>query len=132
VRLGATMVAERILVDGLIVWDMLCGTAGRPCPKSESALKLSSGRAVPPPCLFLFPRNIPDPRNNPNPKVRKLDDASFLKALVMEFGCNAVDLTDVNIQARMDGANVVRKTTLTREGRVVCESDWTELKRASR
>lgn len=135
-RLGATIVAERQLVDGLVIFDMVCGTAGRPCPKVDVAperrIILRDGRTVPPPCIYLFPRTIPDPRNNAHPPVRRLAETDFLLALAQVFGCNLNDITDVSIQVRMDGANVVRKTTLTRDGRVVKDSEWTELKRASR
>jgi len=34
-RLGAEVISRGQRVDGLIVWDMLCGTAARPCPKLE-------------------------------------------------------------------------------------------------
>src|ERR1044071_700867 len=133
-RLGATILAERQLVDGLVIFDMVCGTAGRPCPKIENApekrVQLRSGRIVPPPCIYLFPRTIPDPRNNPAPPVRRLNETHFLRALAQVFGCGAPDLTDVSIQVRMNGANVVRKTILTRDGRVVKESKWTNLRRA--
>ena len=64
--------------------------------------------------------------------MRKLDEAPFLQALAQEFACDGADLTDEGIQVRMDVPNVVRKTTLNREARKVWESDWTELKRASR
>ena len=32
-RLSAEIIEGKKLVDGLMVWDWLCGTLGRPCPK---------------------------------------------------------------------------------------------------
>jgi hypothetical protein len=134
-RLGAKILVERQPVDGLVIFDMVCGTAGRPCPKIENAperkFRLRSGRIVPPPCIYLFPRTIPDPRNNPKPPIRKLNETHFLKALAKVFGCDASEITDVNIHVRMEGANTVRKTILKRGTQVVKESDWTELKQLS-
>lgn len=43
VRLSATIIAEAKQIDGLVVWDWVCGTIGRPCPKllSSDAGRLS-------------------------------------------------------------------------------------------
>jgi hypothetical protein len=35
-RLSAEIIFREQRVDGLIVWDMVCGTIGRPCPKLEA------------------------------------------------------------------------------------------------
>lgn len=135
-RLGGKILAEKELVDGLIIWDMLCGTAGRPCPKldadSSRVKTLASGRNVPPPCLYLFPRTIPDPRNNPAPRAWGLRDVGLLKALYDAFGCRDEDVTSVYIEARMEGANVQRRTILVKEDSTIAQSDWTTLKRATR
>jgi len=133
-RLGATIVADKERVDGLIVWDFVCGTLGRPCPKLEQEksrqTKLASGRILPPPCIYLFPRTIPDPRNNASPKSWKLKELTFLKALSEAFKCDSDDITEVKIAAKMHNATVQRKTTLKRGNTIVAESDWTDLKRA--
>jgi len=135
-RLGGKIIAEKERVDALIIWDMLCGTAGRPCPKLEKqkarVVKLASGRTVPPPCIYLFPRTIPDPRNNSSPRPWGIKSVKLAHALWEEFGGDQADVTEVFIEARMSGANVERKTTLKRAGALVSESDWTELRRASR
>jgi len=133
-RIGAKIVAERTLVDGLIIWDMICGTKGRPCPKLATNLArgttLRNGKLVPPPCLYLFPRTVPDPRNNPNPKTRKLAEVGLLKALYDAFRCAESDVTEVGIEARMQGADVERRTVLRRQGKRITQSDWTVLKQA--
>lgn len=133
-RLGGKMIAEKEQVDALIVWDMLCGGPGRPCPKLNDYGRgaMVGDRRVPPPCVYLFPRTVPDPRNNPSPSVWKPSEIALVQALLAEFNGDERDITEVHIQARMNGANVERKTQLVRSGAVVVESDWTQLKRASR
>jgi hypothetical protein len=45
-------------VDGLIVWDMVCGTIGRPCPKlaaDPTRFTTVGPFNLPPPCIYLFP-----------------------------------------------------------------------------
>lgn len=34
-RLSAEIISRSQLVDGVIIWDMVCGTIDRPCPKIE-------------------------------------------------------------------------------------------------
>jgi hypothetical protein len=133
-RLSAEIVARRGLVDGLVVWDMLCGTIGRPCPKLMAdparATKVRH-RQVPPPCIYLFPRTIPDARNNPRPPVHTLDSVEFLKALFATFKCRADDVASAVFEVRMSGKHVERRTTLERDGSVLETSAWTKLRRAT-
>jgi hypothetical protein len=134
-RLGPTIVAEGQRVDALVIWDMLCGTIARPCPKLSDPtreIKLPSGAKVPPPCIYLFPRTKPDPRNNPKPLVWKLEELSFINALAKIFGCLNKEIIEIHIETRMQDADIQRKSTLIREGQVLAESKWTTLKRASR
>ncbi len=133
-RIGGKIVAERGQVDGLIIWDMLCGTAGRECPKllqdRSRATKLPDGRQTPPPCLYLFPRTVPDPRNNPIPKTKKLSEVGLLQALYDAFKCREDDVTAIGIEVRMAGVNVERRTMLRRSGKQIAASNWTKLKQA--
>lgn len=132
-RLGASIMAENVHVDALIVWDALCGRPGRPCPKIAEGRGVEvDGVMIPPPCVYLFPRTIPDPRNNPTPATLRLSEVAFAAALLQHFGGDERDVTEVQIEARMREANVERRTTLTRAGRIVRQSGWTELRRAAR
>ena len=135
-RLGAKIIAEKEKVNGLVIWDRICGTPGRPCPKLKArpsrGIKLKNGRIVPPPCIYLFPRTVPDPRNNPEPKIWRLHEITFLKALWECFNGDDNDITEVHLHAKMEGANIVRKTILQRGDVVLAESGWTKIKRASR
>jgi hypothetical protein len=132
-RLTAEIMHRHQLVDGLIVWDMVCGTAGRPCPKTDSAPERATtlgATSVPPPCIYLFPRTLPDPRNNPCPECWRLDERPFLSALARAFGCRDDDVVEVSVEARMNQNDVERRTALRRAGTTVRTSGWTALKRA--
>ncbi|ABU57484.1 hypothetical protein [Roseiflexus castenholzii] len=132
-RLSAEMISRKERVDGLIIWDMLCGTKGRICPNLTAA----PGRAaqidatqVPPPCLYLFPRTVPDARNNPAPQCWKINEVEFLKILYDAFQCDAQDVVEIGINVQMSGPDVARKTIWKRGDNVVAESQWTKIKRA--
>jgi len=132
-RLGTEIVARRQQVDGLVIWDMLCGTIGRPCPKmsvpKRKLLRLR-GRPTPPPCIYLFPRSIPETRNNPNPPCHKLKDVRLLNALHELFGGREDEVTSVSIEVRTGENTVDRKTTFMRSGKEIKSSEWTSIRRA--
>jgi hypothetical protein len=132
-RLSAEVIARRTLVDGLIVWDMLCGTVARPCPKvegNEERLTTLGPRRVPPPCIYLFPRTIPDPRNNAKPPVWRINELRFASALHEAFKGDDAELTSVLLSTSMDGAKVKRTTVLVRNGETIATSKDDVIKRA--
>lgn len=135
-RLGAEIIHRGQTVDGVVIWDMLCGTAGRPCPKlaedSTRATLIGDAHMVPPPCIFLLPRSIPDPRNNPRPPVHELEEVGLLAALCRAFKGDGSDVVKVEIEARMLGAELERMTRFSRMGGEFCCSAWTTIKRARR
>ena len=135
-RLGATMIAERERIDGVVIWDMLCGSIRRPCPKliaePERGRVLANGRRVPPPCIYLFPRSVPDARNNPEPAPWRIEERPFLQTLAEGYGCRDAEIVAVHIHVRMTGATVERQTTLRRGDVILRQSRWTALRRASR
>lgn len=132
-RLSAEIVHRGEIVDGVVIWDMLCGTLGRPCPKLAVAAQraaLVGLRSVPPPCIYLFPRLRPDARNNPSPRPHSLEAVKFLHVLSRAFGCDAADITSVEIEVEMRGSTTARRTRLVRDGVEVAASKWTKIKRA--
>ncbi len=133
-RLSAEIMSRRQRVDGLIVWDMVCGTVGRPCPKivGDGANRRSDvgGRQPPPPCLYLFPRTVPDPRNNPAPRCWTLPDVASLNIFHQAFNGDENDVVEVQISADMDGATARRTTRLVRRGVEVFASEPTPILRA--
>lgn len=133
-RLSAEIIHRRQRVDGLVIWDMVCGTVGRPCPKlianAGRATQLGEGRSVPPPCIYLFPRSIPDARNNPAPACWQLDELPLLHALWHAFNGDRSDLVEVGIETSIQGVEVQRRTRYLREGLEIAESNWTTIRRA--
>lgn len=118
-RLSAEIIDRKQLVDGVVVWDALCGGPSRPCPKlppGPGRANTLNGREVPPPCIYLFPATVPDPRNNPFPPKGKLEDRKFLTLLHRRFLGGESDVTYVRIQTKGEEATICRRTILERGG----------------
>ena len=132
-RLSAEIIERQQRVDGLIVWDWVCGTVGRPCPKLVGAperVTAVSHYTLPPACIYVFPGTIPSPRNNPRPLAQTLDDVQLLKAFHNCFGGRDEELNYVDFEVEHRGVDTVRKTRIKRDGQVVKESDLTPIRRA--
>lgn len=132
-RLGADIIDRSQQIEGLIVWDMVCGTFGRPCPKMQdghSQITNLGPYKLPPPCIYLFPSTIPSPRNNPNPPPYELEEVEFLSLLAATFGTAKESTYQVSLQARYRGADLERRTAILRNGIEDRVSDWTPLRRA--
>jgi hypothetical protein len=132
-RLGAEIIARQERVDGVIVWDMVCGTVGRPCPKlafDESPRVTALGPyELPPPCIYVFPATVPTPRNNPHPPAQKLEDVHFLQALQECFQGKPEEVQFVDFEVGYSGTDTVRKTRVQRNGEVVMSSGPTAIRR---
>lgn len=131
-RLSAEIIEKETLVDGLIVWDWLCGTIGRPCPKLER----ECGRQtivgqfhLTPPCIYLFPRTVPSVRNNPSPEPHSLDSVALLAAFHRCFRGFDDEVNHVRFAVAYRGSEVVRTTTIERGGVVQCVSEETPIRR---
>jgi hypothetical protein len=132
-RLSAEIIARQQRVDGLIVWDMACGTVGRPCPKLVGAPKRATTVAhyqLPPACVYVFPTTIPSPRNNPRPTAQSLEDVHLLKAFHECFGGRPEEINYVDFEVEHVGAETMRKTRIRRGGGVVRESAPTAIRRS--
>jgi len=140
-RLSAEIITRQQQIDGVIVWDMVCGTIGRPCPKLQyrpcPKLDGESGRTtalgpflLPPPCIYLLPDTVPSPRNNPHPMPQSIKDVELLNAFHMCFGGYDEELNYVDFEVHYHGADVVRTTCVKREGAVVQSSNATAIRRS--
>jgi hypothetical protein len=132
-RLSAEIIAKRQRIDGLVIWDMACGTKSRHCPKLDSDRQSATRMLkykVPPPCIYLFPRTIPDPRNNPSPMCWRLGEVKFLDALARVFRSKSGDVTEVKIEARMRESDVQRRTSYSKGGEQFLKSNWRSIQRA--
>ena len=132
-RLSAEIISRSQIVDGVIVWDFVCGAIGRPCPKlkesPERATEVGSYR-LPPPCIYLFPNTAPSPRNNPSPPAQNLDDVELLKAFHQCFGGADDEMNKVTFDVTHKGVETVRTTTIERAGDVRRRSDATAIRRS--
>jgi len=132
-RLSAEIVSREQRLDGLVVWDWICGTAGRKCPKIEdrpNRLTEVGQYRLPPPCIYLFPGTVPSPRNNSNPKINAIEDVGILKAMHDCFGGEDEELNEVSFEIGHLGNETVRTTTISRGGRVCRKSNPTPIRRA--
>ena len=132
-RLSAEIISRQQRVDGLIIWDMVCGTVGRPCPKLEGAADRATAVShymLPPPCIYVMPATISSIRNNPAPVAQSLDDVHLLKAFHECFRGRDDEVNYVDFEVEYRGVETVRKTRLRRAGVVARESNFTAIQRS--
>jgi hypothetical protein len=132
-RLSAEIISRCQLVNGVIVWDMACGTIGRPCPKIDldrTRITEVGPYSLPPPCIYLFPETIPSPRNNPNPVAQPLQNVEILQAFHACFNGHDDEVNYVDFEVAYRGTDIVRKTRIRRAGVVQHESKLTAIQRS--
>jgi hypothetical protein len=132
-RLSAEIITRQQRIDGVMIWDMVCGTVGRPCPKLADAPERATVVAhylLPPPCIYVMPATIPSPRNNPHPVAQSLDDVQLLKAFHECFRGRDEEVNYVDFEVEHHGAETMRKTRIRRAGAVVRESKLTAIQRS--
>lgn len=132
-RLSAEIISRQQRVDGVIVWDMVCGTVGRPCPKVAADAARTTAVAhytLPPPCIYVLPATVPSPRNNPRPAAQALDDVHLLKAFHDCFRGHDDEVNFVDFEVEYRGVETVRRTRVRRGGQIAKESNLTAIQRA--
>lgn len=132
-RLSAEIIFRNQRVDGLVVWDMVCGTIGRPCPKlalDPSRTNVVGPFSMPPPCIYVFPATVPSPRNNPHPPSQSIDDVQILKAFHECFGGRPEEINYVDFETANRGVDIVRTTRVHRGGAEMRASSATAIQRA--
>ena len=132
-RLSAEIIEREQRVDGLIIWDMVCGTIGRPCPKidllpDKRTNEVGSYR-LPPPCIYVFPSTIASPRNNPTPVAQQLKDVGLLTAFHDCFKGSEEEVNYVDFEVQYRGADILRTTRIRRAHTVQQESGATAIRR---
>jgi len=131
-RLSAELITRQQRLDGLIVWDMLCGAPTRPCPKSAGQPERRTTVAhyqPPPPCIYVFPGTTPHARNNPHPTAQALGDVALLKAFHQCFGGGDDEVNYVDFDVEYRGSDVVRRTRVRRNDLIMRESRLTAIRR---
>jgi len=132
-RLSPEIIEGQKRVDGIMIWDWLCGTIARPCPKlvlDDSRVTSVGPFSLPPPCIYVLPPTIPSPRNNPHPDPQNLTDVELLNAFHACFGGRDEEVNYVDFEVSHRGAETVRKTRVTRDGTTQRESDATAIRRS--
>ena len=132
-RLSAEVIFRKQRVDGVVIWDKLCGTIGRPCPKiRERSYRWNevAHYKLPPPCIYVMPGTVPSPRNNPQPRVQCLDKVEILRAFQECFQGRADEVNYVEFRAEYRGQDIVRTTTIHRSGAIQQISQPTAIRRA--
>lgn len=132
-RLSAEIISRSQRVDGVIIWDMVCGTIGRRCPKVEGKperVTVVSHYNLPPPCIYVLPATIPSPRNNPRPGAQALKDVELLYTLHDCFRGDDAEVSYVDFEVEYRRADILRKTIVRRDGSVVRASHATAIRRA--
>ena len=132
-RLSAEIISREQRVDGVVIWDMVCGTIGRPCPKlvSDPSRKTVVGLfSLPPPCLYLLPATIPSPRNNPTPSPQALADVQIMQAFNDCFGCRSEEINYVHFNVAHRDSDTVRTTRIMRNAKIQRESNPTPIRRS--
>lgn len=131
-RLSAEIISREQIVDGVIIWDMVCGTIGRPCPKVKDKperFTLVGPFRLPPPCIYLLPATIPKPRNNPHPEPQRLKDVGLMDVFHRCFKGESSELNYVDFKVEYRGADILRTTHVMRGGILQKESSATPIQR---
>ena len=131
-RLSADLIDRQQRVDGVIIWDMVCGTLARPCPKLSGTQERMTAIAqymLPPACIYVLPGTIASPRNNPGPVAQSLDEVHLLKAFHECFQGASEEVNYVDFEIEQRGQETFRKTRIRRAGVVSKESEMTPIQR---
>ncbi|WP_068876335.1 MULTISPECIES: hypothetical protein [unclassified Phenylobacterium] len=132
-RLSAEMLSRNQRVDGLVIWDMICGTVGRPCPKlaalaPEARLTRLGPFETPPPCLYVLPADIPSP-DHPVAAAQTLDGVELMAAFQRAFGGADDEVNFVDFEVAEADGGLVRRTIIRRAGFVQHASEMTAIRR---
>ncbi|MBV2182414.1 MAG: hypothetical protein KUL86_14440 [Castellaniella sp.] len=129
-RLSAEMISRNQRVDGVIMWDMVCGTIGRPCPKlsDPSRATLIGPFKTPPACVYLLPAVIPT-IGQPHAAAQQLADVELLAAFHACFQGKEEEIHYVDFDLARNGSELTRKTTVRRAATNQQESEMTPIRR---
>lgn len=132
-RLSAEMISRDKRVDGVVIWDMICGTLGRPCPKLATLAERVRRTAVgpfltPPPCIYVFPSTIPS-RTRPHATAQALDQVELLAAFQAAFAGDPAEVNYVDFEIGEQADELFRRTVIRRDGLVQHASEMTVIQR---
>jgi hypothetical protein len=132
-RISAEIITRNQLVDGLVIWDMMCGTIGRSCPKlvehgNVDRSTLIGPFCAPPPCIYVFPASIPSVET-PSAKGQSIANVELLAAFHACFGGRDDEINHVSFDVAFQAEETMRRTTVERGGIVQHSSEMTAIRR---
>jgi hypothetical protein len=132
-RLSAEIISRQQPVDGVIIWDMVCGQPGRPCPKLAEMAQPTRRTAIgpflaPPPCIYVLPHE-PVSAEQPSGAAQPLAAVELLAAFHNAFGGRDNEINFVDFEVGEIGDETVRRTTVRRGGAVQHASEMTPIRR---
>ena len=132
-RLSAEMISRSKRVDGVVIWDMICGALGRPCPKLRTLEGTVRRTAVgpfltPPPCIYVFPAEILSP-THPHSTAQALGKVELLAAFHEAFGGRDEEINYVDFEVSEQADAFFRRTVIRRGGVVQHEFEMTAIRR---
>jgi hypothetical protein len=132
-RLSAEMISRNKRVDGLVIWDMICGTIGRPCPKLAGLDPAVRRTAIgpfmtPPPCIYVFPAEVPS-RLQPRAAAQTLDQVELLAAFQQAFDARTEEVNYVDFEVGEQADELYRRTIIRRGDVVQHASEMTAIQR---
>jgi hypothetical protein len=112
-RLFPKILRDGQLVDAFVYYDSRCGSGLRPCPKKYGLTGMRAtatpgidgqgGRDwLPPPSVYLLPRQKPHPATNPNPQLHDLSTCQFVPALLRTFRVPDAELESYAFWSRLE------------------------------
>ena len=127
------MISRNKRVDGVVIWDMICGTLGRPCPKLAALDGAVRRTAVgpfitPPPCIYVFPAAIPS-HAQPLSTAQHLHQVELLAAFHSAFGGRDEEVNYVDFEMGEQADELFRRTVVRRAGMVQHASEMTVIQR---
>jgi hypothetical protein len=131
-RLSSEMMTRQQRIDGVIVWDMVCGTVGRPCPKligNPNRVSSVAQYSVPPTCIYVLPKALPNHITNPTSTAQTLQEVELLMAFHLCFGGNDAEINYVDFDLAEHNGTLRRRTRVRRDGATVKESKLTAIRR---
>ncbi|MFC3068818.1 hypothetical protein [Phenylobacterium soli] len=132
-RLSAEMISRNQRVDGVVIWDMICGSIGRPCPKLSrfgEPIRLTSLGPfnTPPPCIYVLPAHIPS-LARPAVRAQPLAGVELLHAFHLAFAGRDDEVNFVDFELAEAGDEILRRTMIWRAGVLQHASDMTAIRR---
>ena len=107
---------------------MMCGAAGRPCPKLMSAptrARIALGPFLaPPPCIYALPAVIPHVAE-PKAIAQPLAEVELLRGFSEAFGGRDEEVSYVDFEVEQRGDEMLRRTVIRRNGRIEHASEMT-------